>query len=109
MVHVMLVTPRAGLAAHSKLDTPAAVVECVQALVALPRGGLKKSAVVAFGERQAKAIAKHSAVPKLIVYLKRVEQAVAEANKSKNVVSKRSHVLDRTCNPCWLNRVCSFP
>ena len=106
MVHVMILTPRAGLAAHSKLDTPDAIVECVRALLALPRGGLKKSAVVAFGEQHAKAIAKHSAVPKLIVYLKRVEQAVAEANNSKNVVSKRSHVL---CNPCWLNRVCSFP
>ena len=82
----------ADLGTCGALDTPAAFAECVRMLTSTSVE-LKKSAEGGFGEQLQHAIAKDHAVPKLLVYFKRVERAIAEANTGKIVLSKKCFVV----------------
>jgi len=87
----MTVALCADLGTCGALDTPAAFAECVRMLTSTSVE-LKKSAEGGFGEQLQHAIAKDHAVPKLLVYFKRVERAIAEANTGKIVLSKKCFV-----------------
>ena len=83
----------AGLEASGPLNTPVAIDGCVRTLTMSTAVALKKSAVVGFGGDLQHAIAKHNAVPKLMVYFKRLECAVAEAGNGKSLASTDCSVV----------------